>query len=100
MSDLLSSQGWIVGENRVGRCLQRVHPTYHNFRRVDTNLQMNPIPYISKYFGHKLHIDQNEKISMFGVTHILAVDGYSGKIMSLVTMPVKNCALIYTHVYM
>ena len=79
---------------------QRVHPNYHNSRRVETNRMMNPVPYIANYFGHKLHIDQNEKMVMFGVTHILAVDGFSGKIVSLVSVPVKNCALIYEHVYM
>lgn len=42
------------------------------------------------YFGEKLHIDQNEKMVMFGVTHVCAVDGYSGKIVGFVSMPVKN----------
>ena len=32
---------------------------------------------------------------MFGVTHVLGVDGFNGKIVSLVSMPIKNCALIY-----
>ena len=40
--------------------------------------------------GHKLHIDQNEKLVMFGVTHIIAVDGYSKKIVANATMPVKK----------
>ncbi len=44
-----------------------------------------------------LHIDQNEKLVMFGVVHVLAVDGYSKKIVSLVTMPRKNCVVIYDH---
>ena len=100
MSGLLRSQGWYLGENRVGNSMHRVHPNYHISRRVETNRMMNPVPYIANYFGHKLHIDQNEKMVMFGVTHILAVDGFSGKIVSLVSMPVKNCALIYEHVYM
>lgn len=100
MSGLLRAQGWCVGENRVGDSLQRVHPSYYHSRRVETTRHMNPLPYVANYFGHKLHIDQNEKIGMFGVTHILAVDGFSGKIVSLVTMPIKNCSLIYEHVYM
>ena len=61
---------------------------------------MNPHLYVANYYGHKVHLDQNEKLSMFGVTHIMAIDGYSGKIVSLVTMPIKNCSLIYEHVYM
>ena len=32
---------------------------------------------------------------MFGVTHVLAVDGYSRKIVGIVTMPVKNAITIY-----
>ena len=100
MTGLLSSRGWTVGENRVGRSLKRVNPGYHHSRTVETNVRMNPVPYIANYFGHKIHLDQNEKIAMFGVTHILAVDGYSGKIISLVSMPAKNCALIYEYVYM
>ena len=100
MTGLLRSHGWLVGENRVGNSLKRVHPNYHQCRRTETYRQMNPLPYVAHYFGHKLHIDQNEKVIMFGLTHILAVDGYSGKIVSLVSMPIKNCSLIYEHVFM
>uniref|UniRef100_A0A1X7VE52 Uncharacterized protein n=1 Tax=Amphimedon queenslandica TaxID=400682 RepID=A0A1X7VE52_AMPQE len=58
---------------------------------------MNPHLYVANY---KVHLKQNEELSMFGVTHIMAIDRYSGKIVSLVTMPLKNCSLIYEHVYM
>ncbi len=49
--------------------------------------------------GHKLHLDQNEKLGMFGVTHVLAVDGYSSKTVAHSTMPVKNNLVIYEDVY-
>lgn len=49
--------------------------------------------------GHKLHLDQNEKLGMFGVTHVLAVDGYSNKIVSNATMPIKNNLVIFEEVY-
>ncbi len=52
--------------------------------------QVNPIPYTATYFGEKLHIDQNEKLIMYGVTHVCAIDGFSGKIVGLVSMAVKN----------
>jgi len=42
---------------------------------ISTSLQTNPVPYHADYFGHKLHIDQNEKLVMYGVTHVTAVDG-------------------------
>lgn len=49
--------------------------------------------------GHELHLDQNEKPGMFGVVHVLAVDGYSSKIVAHSTMPVKNNLVIYEDVY-
>lgn len=49
--------------------------------------------------GHKLHMDQNEKLAMYGVTHIVAIDGFSRKIVPHSTMPVKNYFTIYQEVY-
>lgn len=56
---------------------------------------MNPLPYQARYFGQKLHLDQNEKCVMFGVTHVLAIDGFSRKIVGFITIPKKNPAVIY-----
>ena len=44
-------------------------------------------------------IDQNEKLVQFGVTHVAAADGYSGKLMGIVTMPIMNPILIYDFLY-
>ena len=96
---VLASNGLRVGESRVGESLRQVNPSYQHARRTATARQMNPMPYRADFFGHKLHIDQNEKLVMFGVTHICAVDGYSGKIVGFVTMPVKNNVEIYTHLF-
>ena len=38
-----------------------------------------------------LHLDQNEKVVMYGMTHVVAVDGYSRKIVGFITLPVKKC---------
>lgn len=57
------------------------------------------MPYNAEYVGHKLHIDQNEKLVMFGVTHVMAIDGYSKKIVGHSTMPIKNNIIIYDEVY-
>lgn len=46
-----------------------------------------------------MHIDQNEKLNMFGVTHVIARDGYSGKIMAFSTVPIKKNITIYETVY-
>lgn len=60
---------------------------------------LNPVPYYAAYMGHKLHLDQNEKLAMFGVTHVIAIDGYSSKVVAHATMPVKNNLIIYEDVY-
>lgn len=60
---------------------------------------LNPIPYHAEYMGHKLHMDQNEKIGMFGATHVVAVDGFSSRIVAHATMPIKNNLIIYEKVY-
>ena len=58
----------------------------------------NPIPYYASHYGHKLHIDQNEKLGMFGVTHVIAVDGFSSFIVRYCSMPYKNNLTIYDRV--
>ena len=99
MTGLLSSEGIRVSEQRIGESLRRVNPGYSRARRLGTARNINPIPYHADYFGHKLHIDQNEKLVMFGVTHICGIDGYSGKIVGFVTMPIKNCVEIYANFF-
>ena len=99
MTGLLSAQGIRVSQTRVGQSLARTHPMYHNQRSTSSAKLLNPIPYSADYFGHKLHVDQNEKLVMYGVTHVCAKDGYSGKVIGFITMPVKNNIQIYEHVY-
>ena len=99
MTGLLSSYGIRVGERRVGKSLSQVNPNYQHSRRTATARKLNPLPYRAEYFGQKLHMDQNEKLVMFGVTHICAVDGYSGKIVGFITLPIKNNVEIYEHLF-
>ena len=56
---------------------------------------LNPPTYTARFFGDKLHLDQNEKLSMYGVTHVIAVDGFSRKLVGMITIPVKNPITIY-----
>ena len=99
MTGLLASHGVRVSQQRVRQSLVRIHPEYHHARRTTTDRQLNPKPYQADYFGHKLHIDQNEKCVMYGVTHMCGVDGYSGKIVGFITMPVKNNVESYAHLF-
>ena len=39
------------------------------------------MPYRVDYFSHKLHIKQNEKLEMYGVTYVTANDGHSRMIV-------------------
>lgn len=100
MKGHLASKGLNVGESRIGESIRRVDPGNHFNRSTLTHFQTNPLPYSALYFGHKLHIDQNEKLVMFGVTHVVAVDGYSGKVVGAILMPVKNCVTIYENLYL
>ncbi len=95
MTCLLRSQGISVGEKQVGHALAEVQPQYHHRRVHQMESETNPHPYCAEYFGHKIHIDQNEKLVMFGVTHIAAIDGFSSKIVGFITSHVKNTVEIY-----
>ncbi|KXJ27882.1 hypothetical protein AC249_AIPGENE2896 [Exaiptasia diaphana] len=95
----LRSRCVYAGERQVGQCLANVAPKFHEQRKNRAEQLKNPVPYNAEYFGHKLHIDQNEKLNMYGVVHVCAVDGYSGMIVSHALMPVKNNLLIYEHIY-
>lgn len=100
MTGLLRAQGYPSGQRRVGAALRRVNPGYHQTRQSLSQRQLNPCPYIARYFGEKLHVDQNEKLIVFGVTHVCAVDGFSGRIMALCSMPIKNNVIIYEHIFL
>ena len=88
--------GTAIDQNRVGAALAKVHPGNHRKRQNRSERQANPIPYRADYFGHKLHLDQNEKLFMFGVAHVAAIDRHSHFV---VASPIKNNILIYDQIY-
>ena len=83
----------------MANALKTVAPNYCARRQTDTARQTSTIPYRAGYFGHKLHVDQNEKLEMYGVVHIVAIDGHSHYIMGEATMLRKNNKVIYASVY-
>ena len=95
----LQAGGLRVGDKRIGRILRQDAPGYHGRRRQLAHRQINPMPYYAQYPGHKMPIDQNEKLVKYGTTHVLAIDFYSGFILGLITMPVKNNHIIYDHLF-
>ena len=99
MKGFLKSKGIDAGDRRVGKAISAVSLVYQMARCANVQRNINPIPYKADYFGHKLHINQNEKLAMYGLTHVCASDGYSGKLVSFASMPVKNNSVIYEHVY-
>ena len=73
-------------------------PDYAQSRRQGIATLLNPMPYRADNFGEKLHVDQNEKLAMFIVPHVVEVDAFSSKVVG-VTMSVKNNVAIYEHLY-
>ena len=72
-----------------------IDPEAQRKRQNVAGRSLNPKVYNAEYFGHKIHYDQNEKLGMFGVVHVCARDGFSGKIVGHATMARKNNLVIY-----
>ena len=88
-----------ISQRRISTALQMAAPQYHQRCQTNTARLTNQISYKADYFGHKLHIDQNEKLVMYRVTHVTEIDGHSRFVLCGVTMPVKNNQIIYEKVY-
>ena len=84
-----------IGRSRISKSLERVDERNYGLRRTNAINRTNPRLYSADYYGHKIHLDQNEKLAMFGVTHVCARDGYSGRIGGFITIPCKcNYAIV------
>ena len=79
--------------------LKTIFPRNAEARRQGTSRAVNPVPYRADYIGIKLHMNQNEKLERYSITHLAAIDGHSRMIVSWTTMPVKNNLIIYPDVY-
>ncbi|XP_073326353.1 uncharacterized protein [Pagrus major] len=98
MKGYLAIKGVHAAETRIGSVLRTMHQPYHEARRQGAR-NLNPIPYQADYMGQKIHMDQNEKLAMYGVTHVVAIDGFSKKVVGHSTMPIKNNLVIYEDVF-
>lgn len=94
-----ATKGVRVSERMLKQALPLVAPIGHYRRQTDSLERSNPAIYSARYFGHKIHLDQNEKLIHYGVTYMMARDGFSGKIVSTAVMPYKNNLIIYDEVY-
>ena len=95
MHGVLAARDIHVSQARIAAALHHVAPNQYSARRYGVTQRHNPTPYRASYCGEKLHCDQNEKLNMYGVTHVLAIDGFSRKIIRCITLPVKNPIAIY-----
>ena len=87
----LRAQGVHASEGRIREAMMEADPYNYARRQIDIARRFNPVPYNAQYFGHKLHIDLNEKLVHYGCIMVGAIDGFSGLITSLFTIHRKNC---------
>ena len=95
----LTSRRVSISERQLRSTVPQLAPMQHSQRQLGQVDRTNPRLYHAEYFGEKLHMDQNEKLVMYGITYVLARDGYSGKITAGAVMPRKNNLIIYDKVY-
>ena len=95
----LASKGVTISERHLRSVVPQVAPSQHQQRQQGRVDRTNPRLYHADYFGEKLHMDQNEKLVMYGVTYVLARDGYSGEIVAGTVMSYKNNLIVYDKVY-
>ena len=99
LTGALLIKGIHVGETKIEKFLKEFNPNAQKARQYSAGRSLNPKVYKADYFGHKIHYDQNEKLGMYGIVHVCARDGYSGKIVGHATMAKKNNIIIYNEIY-
>ena len=99
LTGYLRSKGTSISENTVAKVMKKIYPYHASERHFKAARNLNPKPYHSDYFGQKLHVDQIEKLVMYGTTHVIARDGYSGMVLAIALMPIKNNLTIYEEIF-
>ena len=93
---LLSSKGKCVSEVKVRKSLKKFDPACHQIKHETAGTPVNPKCYNADYFDDKVHLDQNEKLKMFGVTHVMARDDFSRMIVAFLRFLLKIILLFMT----
>ena len=99
LTGYLRSKGTSISENTVAKIMKNIYPYHASERHFKAARNLNPKPYHADYFRQKLHVDQNEKLVMYGATHVITRDGYSGMVAAITTMPIKNNLTIYEEIF-
>uniref|UniRef100_A0A914VHF4 Integrase catalytic domain-containing protein n=1 Tax=Plectus sambesii TaxID=2011161 RepID=A0A914VHF4_9BILA len=99
MQGYLRAGGVTASQRRIRAAQAIIAPSYVSNRRVNAQRQMNPQPYRADYFGYNMHMDQNEKLAMYGVVFVIAIDGLTAFITRAAVMPRKNNQTIYESVF-
>ena len=99
MTGCFRSMGVSILERKVGNALKKICPSTQAEQCMQAGRSFDPKVYKADYFGDKLHIDQNEKLVMHGVTHVVARDGYSGMTTGYTTMATKKDLTIYEKMF-
>ena len=88
-----------ISERKIRKTFPLVAPQGHSSWVSSARERRNPALYYAQYFGHKLHLDQNEKVVHYRVMYVLARDGFLGKIVAGSIMPCRNNPIIYEEIY-
>ena len=61
-----------VSETKISKKFGEINPEAQRKRQNVAGRLLNPKVYKAKYFGQKIYYNQNEKLGMFGVSHVCA----------------------------
>lgn len=87
-----------ISKTSAGKSLSKVYPHYQQRYRQNTAWAINPVPYRADNFGHKMRVDQNEKLEMHLVTRVAAKDGHCYFVVGYATMRMKNNLIVFEDV--
>ena len=102
LNGYLRSMGTSISENTVAKVIKKIYPYHASEKHFKAAQNLNPKLYHADYFGQKLYVDQNEKLVMYGATHVIARNGYlmvTGMVVVIATMPIKNNLTIYEEIF-